>query len=557
MTWAGDNGQAFEDGRLVALYLGVFTLVVLASRADEPRPWLTGAAVGLAIVAALGVLSRYEATLFPDQQLLVQLTDTAPRLSYPMNYWNAMGYAMATAVVLLVWIGATGRSARGRAGATVAVSVAILACYMTASRGAVIAGVLGLAVLLALSGARLAKLAVLATGAVVGACLIGLLETSSRISDGRLDAPGAAGDGHRVLALSLVLLAVAAFARLRADRWFVRLLDRRVPLSRRAVRITWGALAVAVVVVVALSHPGSRLDSFTNIPAEASGAKPGFVAGHFLSDSSSGRYQYWASAIDAWESAPWKGIGSGGYEAWWLEHGSFGAPIRSAHSLFLETLAELGPLGLGFMLAFLGLVIVSGWRARRSPGGLDAAAPALAVIAVGLVSVLIDWTNEIPAALLGFTIAAALLTGPAMRPAPAMAPERRFGWGLVTFAAAWVAILCAALALLTNVFVDRSRASTRSGNLAAAVENARRATVVQPWAAAPWVQLGLVYERDKRLGEARSALLSATERAPQDWRTWVVLARVEHEAGLQDDAIASLGTARRLTPRAAIFRTTN
>src|SRR5439155_953216 len=71
--------------------------------------------------------------------------------------------------------------------------------------------------------------------------------------------------------------------------------------------------------------------------------------------SGSNRSEYWRVAWREYEDHPWLGGGAGSYQRFWLRHRRNGLPVLDAHSLYLETLAELGPLGLLLLLAALAL----------------------------------------------------------------------------------------------------------------------------------------------------------------------------------------------------------
>ena len=72
------------------------------------------------------------------------------------------------------------------------------------------------------------------------------------------------------------------------------------------------------------------------------------------------------------EREPLLGEGAGSFSRTWLRERPVANEARDAHNLYLETLAELGPIGL--VLLLLVLVTPSEWcpasgatRARRSP----------------------------------------------------------------------------------------------------------------------------------------------------------------------------------------------
>jgi O-antigen ligase len=89
------------------------------------------------------------------------------------------------------------------------------------------------------------------------------------------------------------------------------------------------------------------------------------------------------------------GSGAGTYGHYWLEASyylRYGGAL-DAHSLYLETLAEIGPLGLLLLLAFLLFPLRSAVAARTVPGVPVAAGAAVAF----LVHAGVDWDWELPA----------------------------------------------------------------------------------------------------------------------------------------------------------------
>jgi len=215
-------------------------------------------------------------------------------------------------------------------------------------------------------------------------------------------------------------------------------------------------------------------------------------------------------------------------------------------------------LGLLALLAFFAIAAVAGFGRRRSSRG--SVAVWLALLAAGLTSAAGEWTWEIPAATVPLVLAAAVLTGPAtLRPPWPRAIEgddgaapstgSSFGLGVATMLVGFACIWIAGVALLTAVQLDESRSDVGDGDLDSAARNARYATAIQPWSAAPWLQFAQVEELRGRLDEARDAAQNAIDKADGDWRVWVVLARIEARDGDREAADRALERANELSPQ--------
>src|ERR687888_179012 len=133
------------------------------------------------------------------------------------------------------------------------------------------------------------------------------------------------------------------------------------------------------------------------------------------------RPHYWHVAWREVTLNPVLGSGAGTFERYWLLYRPVGSFARDAHSLYLETLAELGPIGLVLLLAALGLPLLV-LRGRRDP--------VLATAAAGYVAYLIhtgvDWDWELPAVTLcGFICGSGLLLWARRPDAPELRPWER------------------------------------------------------------------------------------------------------------------------------------
>jgi len=155
---------------------------------------------------------------------------------------------------------------------------------------------------------------------------------------------------------------------------------------RWRVAVGWGAVlalgAALVLVAVDRASPPAR----------------GATAQRFA-DIGSNRADYWRVAVDTFASAPLHGVGTAGFRVEWLRERDVREGAVDAHSLYLETAAELGLVGLALLCAFLGGVVVCVWRLAHEDAAL-AAGPAAALAALALHAG-IDWDWELPA--LGLT----------------------------------------------------------------------------------------------------------------------------------------------------------
>src|SRR5439155_6624426 len=115
-----------------------------------------------------------------------------------------------------------------------------------------------------------------------------------------------------------------------------------VRFSRRVPRPLLAALAVAAVGAVAAVVVAS-VHQEHNLVARLAGAN---------------RPHYWRVAWHEVELNPVLGSGAGTFDRYWLLYRPVGSFARDAHSLYLETLAELGPVGLVLLLAALGLPLL-------------------------------------------------------------------------------------------------------------------------------------------------------------------------------------------------------
>jgi hypothetical protein len=314
----------------------------------------------------------------------------AGRLEQPLTYWNAMGALAAVGLVLALRV--AGDRTRERwlalAGAASAVPLAV-GVYLSFSRGALLALLLGVLVLVTVSADR-TQLRVI--GSSIAAGIIACVGAGLLPAVRALEGSGSSREGQGLLMLVL-LIGLAAASALLASRL------RRVaePGAFRVPALVVAGLAVVLVggVVVVASGSGSQ-DGQPRVGADT----------RRLASFESNRYEYWKVAGEMFAARPLLGEGSGSFRVVWRQDRTIDDPALDAHSIVVETAAELGAAGLLALLAFAGgagWAVVALVRRRR----VEAVGAAAALSALALHSV-IDWDWEMPAlALVGVLLVAA------------------------------------------------------------------------------------------------------------------------------------------------------
>jgi O-antigen ligase len=369
--------------------------------------------------------------------------------------------------------------------------------------------------------------------------------------------PGATQQGDQLIWIGILVATGCGLIQVAValvDRYVER--PRWLQVSRRNLTIaTLGVLVVAVAAGTAVGGIDKATDewqSFKRLDRSIYGVQ-GNTAQRLTATSGNGRYQYWQSAADAARAHPFKGIGAGTFEYWWAEHATIGGFIRNAHSLWMETLAELGYPGLLLIVALFGVPLVGG--AVRMPqmrtSHRTVAAAAMASLAAFCLSATFDWVWQVTVLPVSALLCGAVLVAPeAVRHV-----RRRRGLSRVALVAtACGAIVLIALPLAGLVRVRESQAAAQANRLTAALGHAETAHRVQPYAATPKIQEALLLEEAGQLDAAATAASDATRAERANWRTWLLLSRIEAERGHPKASVAAYRTARSLHPRSRLFK---
>jgi hypothetical protein len=550
IAWSADSGASVTEFARVATYLGVFALVLATRRPGDMRRLVNGLGAGMAVIGVLALLSRLHPSWFPAESTALAVGARQNRLSYPLDYWNGLATLMAMAVPLLLLMAIRARTIAGQAVAAAALPAVALTAFLTLSRGGAIEIAVALAVFVALAPRRLQALPSLALTALGGAILIIAANQRDALTDG-LDTTVAHRQGDEILAMAIVVcggvaLIQAAIA-LSARHGF----GPRFRVRRRSTAAAWAVVGIcAAVVAVGAGLPGELSDRWDQFKTPG-GAGTGVQ--RFDSSSGSGRYQTWSSAADANDTDPLVGIGPGTFEYWWAEHGDLSVFVRDAHSLYMETLGELGVVGLLLIAGFVAFVLVAGvGRAtRRSSERRWPYVAATASAFAFAVGAGIDWAWELAVLPVAFMV----LAGGLLAPRRYRSPSRNEGF-LVRgslIALAIIAMVAIVPQLRGAQAIRDSREAAAAGELQSALDDADRAHDLQPYAAAPDLQRALVLELMGRREAALAPAREATQASSRDWRSWLVLSRLQAETGRPAGAVASYERAKSLNPRSIVF----
>jgi O-Antigen ligase len=406
--WAPIAGRAEDDLQRLLLYTGTFIAALAFLRDAGVRRWVEPAiALGVLVMTVYGLSERF----LPGLIELDRSRTATGRLEQPVTYWNAFGILAAFGLILAVRIAGDPRRPPALRAAAAAAGVPLgLGAYLSFARGALAALAVGLLVLVALAPALRDQVRSIVTAIATSAVAAALASALPNVRSLEPGDSGDAGEGLLMLLVVVLLAAVSAAFTLRRPRLEPPAL--RLPVSRAV-----GVLAISAIVLVSGAFAVALLEGTPRNTSPAPGADPAR-----LTSIDSNRYEYWQVAAREAGEHPLAGIGSGGFAVEWLKERDRIDATADAHSLYLETAAELGLVGLVLLLTFMAGVVVAAVKLYR----LDAAAAAgpAAALAAWTLHAGLDWDWEMPAVTLPAFILAAAIVAWSECPSPARSGGR-------------------------------------------------------------------------------------------------------------------------------------
>lgn len=473
--------------------------------------------------------------------------ENVARLAGPLGDPAALGLLCAMGIPLALSVATDiTRATAWRLGALSAAWLQLVVLLLAASRGAVVALLLGIAVLawLRLSGAALVTwfaAAVLAAAPAFGLALTrDGLGVNGTPEDIRVD------DG-----LVLLAVLVAGLIALLAIGWALLLLERRDPEPRRVpsptarrVAMVLATIAALVVIGLAAASDGGVRGALERLQDDVIDDPPVELTqpDRFGTPNADRRWDLWQEAAGMLSDKPVEGFGMGSFPNEHLRYRSAPFPAADAKSQPMTLLAEGGAIGTALGTgAILALLIAAIMRVRALVDGRERTLAA-ALVGGGSAWVLAGaWQTTLLQP--GVTVPALLMLATAAAIAPdADLLRRRRALGLTDPGepARVLALLAGVLALaalaLSIVLPARAELKARAALAVPATAsepakdtaalNAAVASKLDPLSAEGPIAEATVAIRRARLAQAREFALQAVDREPDNPAAWTVLAEV-------------------------------
>jgi hypothetical protein len=552
LAWTASDDRTLAELARLLHYGGLIVLVWSMVGRDTWRAAAFGVIAAAVTVCGLAVASRLAPSAFPADRVQAVFWGTT-RLTYPFNYWNAVAAWSAMTVALALAVSAHAGRVWLRALLLAFIPVCALAAYLTYARQSVLGVVVAVAAVTALSRHRWTVVTHVIAAAIASGFVIAVARDQAAIANAR------SGDGAAEVLVALAL--AGASMAIVATLTTARRLDRvRVPPRRAQVAAAAGTVIV-VLICLTWARPtiADGWDQFRNVSQARSTSQDPAAR---LTNLNGGRYEQWRVAVDSFRAHPVKGTGAGTYEFAWDRSGNPGF-VRNAHSLYLETAGELGVVGLLLILTLLGGLLYVALRRRRhleNAQEIGLHTGLVAAFVVFTAHAAVDWVWQ-TTAISALAFASIALAGTRRRRVAATESREQAGGraALLGRAARVVVPVIAVAAILVEVpnltsasLIRGSREAFQASNFGLAGTRADDAVAAAPWAAAPYMQRGLIFEAQDQLRAATADMTRAAAREPLNWRPYVLLARIEAERGRIGASVRAFRTAKRLRP-ASLF----
>ena len=556
ITWSVMPADTWVEANRTLAYAFVFSAAIAAGNLfpGSVRALLGGLTLAAVVIIGYALASR----VWPESLAEVEFY---ARLGQPFGYWNAVGVTAAMGLVGAVWFGSR-RDIPPRFAALAAPvgSLLVIALFLTYSRSGLLAAAIAVGLWLVAVPLRLRSLAILATSSLAAIPAIAWALSHDAFTTDGVELSVRADAGPTFGLLLLLAVALAYGLCLAALSWRER---RALPHAARRGVGRAAAIAAAVALLAGLVGGATterglggtlsdRLEELTDDSTQ------GTSGPRRLGPTASSRGAYWRAAIHVFEDHPVAGAGAGTFAVTSLRYRESAHVSRHAHGYFVQTLADLGLVGLALSLIALAAWLLAALRAigatprstvgqrfllgdrrvnrDRAPMWTDEriAVTALFLVALsyGLQSAF-DWTWFVPAPTAMGLIAAGYVAGRRPSRAPGDPPERRS----VATRAPWrgavaVGILVATLACAWNAWqpqrvddlADEALGLAAAGDVDGALRKAREARDVSELSPKPLWAEATALAAGSHFSSAEAVLEAAVAEHPNLAQAWLRLA---------------------------------
>jgi hypothetical protein len=538
--------DAYDRTLLYVLALALFgSLRYSRARAS----WLVRALmVGLTAVCLSGLTSRLLPHVWPTTAGFF-----ADRLNYPLTYWNAEGMVAAMALILgfhLTADRAEHWSVRVLAAAALpAVGATLLLTFSRGSLGVAAIGLLAYCLLTRLSTLPAALLATVPATAVA----VRSAWDATALASNDPTSAQAVSQGHHVALVVAACMAVAAIA-----RTALLLFDRRIaaarivrspPPRKVSARIALALAAAALVLALALGAGGLASREYDKFIHGTSEPKVAQTRERLTDPANNGRLPLWRVALDIYRTQKLRGTGAGTYQQFYPRYRSEAGYVTDAHSLYLQSLAELGLVGFALILLVVGGILVGlALRIRGPNRGLYAAL--FAVVLAWSIHQAFDWDWQMPAV----TLVVVILAGVALaRPRDGRTGLRGLPTNRTVVALGWLVLAAGPLLIgISYARLENSGRALAQGNCASAKHDALSSLSLSAARPQAYAVIGVCDLQQGFAAAAVTAMAKTTRYEPQSWEDWYWLAVARAAAG--QDPRAAIGRSLALNPREALLK---
>ncbi len=543
ILWSHAAANTLDEFVRTLLYVLALTLFGSIRYTREHLGWLVRALfVSLAVVCLIGLISRVLPHTWPTATSFF-----ASRLDYPLTYWNAEGTIAAIALILGLHLTADRAehwSVRVAAAALLPGLAATL--LLTFSRGAIGVAAVGLLAYCLLTRLSTIPTALLAVAPPAAIALRAAWDATA-LATAHPTSPAAISQGHHVAVVVGACMVGAGLLRavlLLADRQIARMALVRTP-PRRAVRVGIGVGTGVVVLAVALAGGASgfarrEYDKFVDSTNETHVTQ---TRERLTDPANHGRLPLWRAAIDIYDTQKLRGTGAGTYQQYFPRYRSEAGYVVDAHSLYLQSLAELGIVGFALIIVAV-LGILAGLVARIRGPNRALYAAVFAVSLAWAIHQAFDWDWQMPAVTLGVFMLAGLALA---RPRDGKVGLSGLPVDRTLVALGWLILAVAPLLVATSYArLQRSATDLERGECTSARQEALSSLSLSAKRPQAYAIVGVC---DLEQGFAQAAVPAMTQAAalePESWEEQYWLAVARAAAGI--DPHAAIRRALQLNP---------